>query len=89
MLYGTMVAITDKDKDGKAYYTEIGKVFKADDGRKSYKLETLPINKDWDGRFWVREIERKSDTHEFNKKVHDVAPDPYDDSPIDLSTVPF
>lgn len=84
-------------KDGKTKnrYSEIGVMFASPHFSNVYlQIETLPINKDWDGRVYVDPIEQNdviqvSPTHQFNKQVNEVVLEDIEDKPIDLTEIPF
>jgi hypothetical protein len=83
---------TYKDKqtgDDKNFYATIGTAWVSEHGTKiKVSLDTTPVN--WDGTFFINEPyekkEPKSETHAFNKQVHDKLPD---DDAITLETIPF
>jgi len=85
---------TYKDTDGKDknIYQTIGTAWVSPHGSTvTIQLETLPISKDWNGKIYINEPyekkEPQSESHAFNKKVHDKLPD--DDAILQLKEIPF
>lgn len=95
------------ESDGKTKnrYSDVGVLFASEHFNNMFiQLETLPLNKDWDGRIFVNPIEenkiiqtaddfpdeKHQQTHELNKRVsQDVVLEDIDDKPIELSKIPF
>jgi hypothetical protein len=93
----------ESDGKVKSRYSDIGVLFASPHFNNMYiNIDTLPINKEWDGRIFVNPIEEnrtiqvedfkddKQLTHDFNKKLtQDVILEDIDDKPINLSEIPF
>lgn len=83
----------------KNRYSDVGVLFASEHFNNMFiQLETLPLNKDWDGRIYVNPIESedrvvRDDTpmtqHQALNNGKDVVPVDIDDKPIDLSEIPF
>ena len=54
-----VVAIVGEKQDGKPRYQNCGFVFEKEDGKKSLKLNSIPVFKDWDGWFLLFDAEPK------------------------------
>lgn len=46
-----------EDKGGKARWENVGVLIDKEDGKKSIKLDLIPVSRDWDG--WLVVSERK------------------------------
>ena len=101
-LYARLRVKTGEYPDGdktKNRYSDVGVLFASEHFSNMFiQLETLPINKDWDGRIYVNPIERedtvvRDDTPMTQAQAlnggKDFAPEDIDDKPIDLSEIPF
>lgn len=84
----------------KNRYAEVGVLFASPHFNNMYmQLDTLPINKDWDGRIFINPIDESrsnkseptSPTHEFNKEItkDNLPTDENMKKPIDLNSIPF
>lgn len=52
-------------KEGKARWEKVGVLIEKEEGKKSIKLDLMPISKDWDG--WLVVSERKG-KEDFSKE---------------------
>ncbi len=83
--------------DGKTKnrYADIGVMFASEHFNNMFlQIDTLPVNKDWDGRIFVNPIEddRKGVTNPdelVSNKSEDVVLEDIEDKPIDLASIPF
>ena len=84
-------------QDGKTKnrYADVGVLFASEHFNNMFiQLDTLPINKDFDGRIFINPIEetdrqRTDRPHADKTASGDVILEDIDDKPIDLSEIPF
>ena len=102
-LYARLRVKTGEYSDGektKNRYSDIGVMFASEHFNNMFlQIETLPINKDWDGRIYVNPIEDRENTivrddtpmtqAQALNGGKDVVLEDIDDKPINLSEIPF
>lgn len=62
-LVATVGTYKDREGNEKKRYQNVGSVFEDTDGRRSYKLDAVPVGTEWSG--WLSEypVKRESEEH--------------------------
>lgn len=62
-LVATVGTYKDREGNEKKRYQNVGSVFEDTDGRRSYKLDAVPVGKEWSG--WLSEypVHREGEEH--------------------------
>lgn len=89
-----VVRTYEKDGEKKNVYQTVGQAWVSEHGSKiSIQIETLPIDKNWDGRLFINKPYEPKDKMPVSTVTDviykDVVLEDIDDSKIPLSEIPF